>query len=144
MAAQDSRASLRNTKFGHMTIGQVMEKHVQSAHKDDSAEMVASLMMVEGFGAVPIVDEGNKLIGMISEFDLLNALRKGRELTDVTVAEIMTPNPVSVTQGTDVLTAIDVFQNNHLIRIPVVDTGGKLIGIAARRDILRGYLNSHE
>lgn len=143
MAAKHSRASLRDTKFGHMTIGQVMEKHVQSAHKDDSAEMVASMMM-EGFGAVPIVDDGNKLIGIISEFDLLNALRKGRELTDVMVAEIMTPNPVSVTQGTDVLTAIDVLQNNHLIRVPVVDTGGKLIGIAARRDILRGYLNSHE
>lgn len=143
MAEKDARASMRDSKFGHLTIGQVMEKEVQSAHKDDLAETVASMMM-EGFGALPIVDDGNRLIGIISEFDLLNALRKGRKLTEIKVEEIMTPNAVSVTQGTDVLTAIDVLQNNHLIRVPVVDVGGKLIGIVTRRDILRGYLHTHD
>jgi len=54
----------------------------------------------------------------------------------------MTPNPVSVTQNNDVVTVIEVLQNNHLIRVPVVDSTGKLIGILARRDILRGYLQT--
>ena len=54
----------------------------------------------------------------------------------------MTPNPVSVTKDTDVLTVIDVLQNNHLIRVPVVDSTRRLIGIVARRDILRGYLQA--
>ena len=97
---------------------------------------------MEGFGSVPIIDQAGRLTGIVSEFDLLNALRKGQSLRDVTAGEIMTPNPVSVTQHTDVLTAIDVLQNNHLIRVPVVDSTGKLIGILARRDILRGYLQS--
>ena len=143
MTAPEARVQLRESKFGQMTVRQVMEKEVQSAHTEDVAEMVASMMM-EGFGSVPIVDDANRLIGVVSEFDLLNALRKGRQLTEVRAGDIMTPNPISVTQGTDVPTAMDVLQNNHLIRIPVVDGAGKLIGIVARRDILRGYLNSHD
>ena len=97
--------------------------------------------MMEGFGSIPIVDGSSKLVGIVSEFDLLKALRKGKNLDEVLAGEIMTPNPVSVTQDTNVLTLIDVLQNNHLIRVPVVDAIGKLIGIVARRDLLRGYLH---
>jgi CBS domain-containing protein len=39
-------------------------------------------------------------------------------------------------------TLIGVLQTNHLIRVPVVDQDGKLIGIVARRDIVRGYLSA--
>ncbi len=133
--------SLRDTKFGHMTVKQLMEKDVQSSNKNTVAESLASYMM-DGFGSVPIVDDSQRLVGVVSEFDLLNALRKGRKLSEVTAAEIMTPNPVSANQNMDIPTLIDVLQNNHLIRVPVVDAGGKLIGIVARRDILRGYLQS--
>ena len=133
--------SLRDTKFGHMTVRQLMEKDVQSSNKNTVAESLASYMM-DGFGSVPIVDDSLRLVGVVSEFDLLNALRKGRKLSEVTAGEIMTPNPVSTSQNMDIPTLIDVLQNNHLIRVPVVDAGGKLIGIVARRDILRGYLQS--
>src|SRR5680860_57688 len=98
--------------------------------------------MMEGFGSVPIIDETSKLVGIVSEFDLLKALRKGKNLEDVMAGDIMTANPVSVTQDTNVLTLMDVLQNNHLIRVPVVDSKGKLIGIVARRDLLRGYLQT--
>jgi CBS domain-containing protein len=118
-----------------------METQVQSATKDTKAEILASYMM-EGFGSVPIVDDTNKLIGIVSEFDLLSSLRKGKKLEDVTAGDILTGNPISVTKDTDVMTLIDVLQNNHLIRLPVLDNVGKLIGIVARRDLLRGYLQT--
>ncbi len=137
----DSRGALRDSKFGHLTVGAIMEKEVQSANKETEAEMLASFMM-DGFGSVPIIDGQNKLLGIVSEFDLLTALRKGKKLNEVTAGEIMTPNPLSVTQDTNVMTLIDVLQNNHLIRVPVVDSAGKLIGIVARRDLLRGYLQA--
>ncbi|MDH3770888.1 MAG: CBS domain-containing protein, partial [Nitrospirota bacterium] len=132
---------LRGSKFGKLTVGAIMEKQVQSAEKDTKAEMIASYMM-DGFGSVPIVDENNKLVGIVSEFDLLATLRKGKKLKDVTAGEILTANPVSVTQDTDVVTLMDVLQNNHLIRVPVLDKVGNLIGIVARRDLLRGYLQT--
>jgi len=137
----EGQTELRGSKFGKLTVGAIMEKQVQSAEKDTSAEMIASYMM-DGFGSVPIVDENNKLVGIVSEFDLLAALRKGKKLKDVAAGEILTPNPVSVTQDTDVVTLMDVLQNNHLIRVPVLDNVGKLIGIVARRDLLRGYLQT--
>jgi CBS domain-containing protein len=137
----EGQAALRVSKFGKLTVGAIMEKQVQSAEKDTSAEMIASYMM-DGFGSVPIVDENNKLVGIVSEFDLLAALRKGEKLKDVAAGEILTPNPVSVTQDTDVVTLMDVLQNNHLIRVPVLDKVGNLIGIVARRDLLRGYLQT--
>lgn len=137
----EGQTALRESKFGKLTVGAIMEKQVQSAEKDTTAEMIASYMM-EGFGSVPIVDENNKLVGIVSEFDLLAALRKGKKLQDVAAGEILTPNPVSVTQDTDVVTLMDVLQNNHLIRVPVLDKVGNLIGIVARRDLLRGYLQT--
>jgi CBS domain-containing protein len=60
----------------------------------------------------------------------------------VTAGDILTENPVSVTKDTDMMTLVDVLQNNHLIRVPVLDNVGKLIGIVARRDLLRGYLQT--
>ena len=137
----EGQTALRESKFGKLTVGAIMEKQVQSAEKDTTAEMIASYMM-DGFGSVPIVDENNKLVGIVSEFDLLAALRKGKKLQDVSAGEILTPNPVSVTQDTDIVTLMDVLQNNHLIRVPVLDNVGKLIGIVARRDLLRGYLQT--
>ncbi|MDH3505029.1 MAG: CBS domain-containing protein [Nitrospirota bacterium] len=137
----DVRGALRDSKFGQMTVGAIMEKEVQSANKETESDMLASYMM-EGFGSVPIIDGNKKLLGIVSEFDLLSALRKGKNLNEVKAGEIMTANPVSVTQDTNVVTLIDVLQNNHLIRVPVVDSTGKLIGIVARRDLLRGYLHT--
>ena len=137
----EGQTAIRESKFGKLTVGAIMEKQVQSAEKDTKAEVIASYMM-EGFGSVPIVDENNKLVGIVSEFDLLAALRKGKKLQDVAAGEILTANPVSVTQDTDVVTLMDVLQNNHLIRVPVLDNVGKLIGIVARRDLLRGYLQT--
>ena len=134
-------SNFRETKFGQVSVGQLMETHVQAAHKDSNAEMLASLMM-EGFGSVPIVDQDNRLVGIVSEFDLLKALRKGKKLAEVVAGDIMTPSPISANQSMDMPSVIDILQNNHLIRVPVIDAAGKLIGILARRDILRGYLQS--
>ncbi len=137
----EGRASIRESKFGHLTVGVIMETQVQSATKDTKAEMLASYMM-DGFGSVPIVDNNNKLVGIVSEFDLLGSLRKGKKLEEVTAGDILTANPISVTKDTDMMTLVDVLQNNHLIRVPVLDNVGNLIGIVARRDLLRGYLQT--
>lgn len=137
----DDVAALRASKFGQLTVGSIMEREVQSGTKDTEAKMLASYMM-DGFGSVPIIDKSSKLVGIVSEFDILKALRKGKNLDEVIAGDIMTAHPVSVTQDTNVLTLMDVLQNNHLIRVPVVDTTGKLIGIVARRDLLRGYLQT--
>jgi len=100
-------------------------------------------LMIEGFGGVPIVDGNQRLVGIVTEFDLLAVLDAGKKLGDISAGQIMTPETISVTPDTDIRTLIYVLQTNHVIRVPVIDNkDGKLIGIVARRDILLGYVSS--
>lgn len=128
-------------EFSSMTVGQVMETRVQSVHLRTKGDVIASLM-IEGFGAVPVIDRRNKLIGIVSEHDLLAALDEGRELGTVTAGEIMTGNPYSVPAETNLSTLVHVLRASDLVRVPVVDAKSRLIGIIARRDVLRAYLGN--
>lgn len=128
--------------FDRLRVADVMEKEVQFGHKQTKGDVLASLM-IEGFGGVPIVDREQRLLGIVTEFDLLGVLDTGKKLSDISASQIMTHETVSVTPDTDIRTLIYVLQTNHVIRVPVVDNkDGKLIGIVARRDILLGYVSS--
>lgn len=129
----------RKKDFGEMMVKQVMQKTVQSAHLKTKGDVIASLM-IEGFGAVPVVDAKDKLLGIVSEHDLMAAMDDGHKLGDVVASEIMTYNPYSIHPETILPTLIHVFRASDLIRVPVVDSKDKLVGIIARRDVLRAYL----
>ena len=58
-------------------------------------DVMASLM-IEGFGAVPVVDSSRRLAGIVSEHDLLAAIDDGHALGRITAGDIMTGNPYSV------------------------------------------------
>ena len=126
-------------EFGEMMVKQVMQKMVQSAHLKTKGDIIASIM-IEGFGAVPVVDAKDKLLGIVSEHDLLAALDDGHKLGAVTAGEIMTCNPYSIHPEAMLPTLVHVFRASDLIRVPVVDAKDKLVGIIARRDVLRAYL----
>lgn len=125
--------------FALMQVKQVMQKMVQSAHLKTKGDVIASLM-IEGFGAVPVVDAKDKLLGIVSEHDLLAAVDDGRKLGDVAASEIMMFNPYSIHPEALLPTLIHVFRASDLIRVPVVDAKDKLVGIIARRDVVRAYL----
>jgi CBS domain-containing protein len=120
-----------------------MEREVQYAHPRTKAEVVAS-MMIEGFGAVPVVDDQLRLIGIVTEHDLLTALDRGLDWSHLSAEDIMARNPYSVRPETDLATLIHVLRASDLIRVPVVDAEEKLIGIVARRDIVRAWLSRKE
>ena len=128
-------------EFGLMMVKQVMQKQVQSAHLKTKGDVIASLM-IEGFGAVPVVDAKDRLLGLVSEHDLLGALDVGHTLGAVTASDIMTFNPYSIHPEAMLPTLVHVFRASDLIRVPVVDAKDKLVGIIARRDVLRAYLAS--
>lgn len=125
--------------FDSMTVSQVMEKQVQSVRLRTKGDVIASLM-IEGFGAVPVLENGRKLAGIVSEHDLLAAVDDGHQLGTVSAKDIMTANPYSVRPETTLGTLVHVLRASDLIRVPVVDAKDKLVGIIARRDVLRTYL----
>ena len=127
--------------FASMTVDRVMETRVQSVHLRTKGDVIASLM-IEGFGAVPVVDRQRKLLGIVSEHDLLAALDDGHGLGKVTAGEIMVGNPYSIRPETNLETLVHVLRASDLVRVPVIDEKGRLVGIIARRDVLRTYLSA--
>ncbi|NGZ96629.1 MAG: hypothetical protein CV089_10980 [Nitrospira sp. WS110] len=125
--------------FDSMTVSQVMEKEVQFVRLKTKGDVIASLM-IEGFGAVPVVENGRQLAGIVSEHDLLAAVDDGHHLGAVSAKDIMTSNPYSVRSETTLGTLVHVLRASDLVRVPVVNEKDKLIGIIARRDVLRTYL----
>jgi CBS-domain-containing membrane protein len=126
-------------EFDLMMVKQVMQKQVQAAHLKTKGDVIASLM-IEGFGAVPVVDAKDKLLGIVSEHDLLAAMDDGHKLGIIAAGDIMTCNPYSIHPEAMLPTLIHVLRASDLIRVPVVDANDKLVGIIARRDVLRAYL----
>lgn len=131
--------STKAKDFDSVTVGQVMEKRVQFVRLKTKGDVIASLM-IEGFGAVPVVDSGRRLAGIVSEHDLLAAMDDGHELGRITAGDVMTGNPYSVRPETTVGTLVHVLRASDLVRVPVVDAKDKVVGIIARRDVLRAYL----
>jgi CBS-domain-containing membrane protein len=125
--------------FDSMTVSQVMEKEVQFVRMRTKGDVIASLL-IEGFGAVPVVENGKKLAGIVSEHDLLAAIDDRHHLNALAAKDIMTSNPYSVRAETTLGTLVHVLRASDLVRVPVVDAKDKLIGIIARRDVLRTYL----
>ena len=139
MPKRRRRAKKPARNFSTMTVKDVMEKRVQSARLTTKGDVIASLM-IEGFGAVPVVNGGRRLAGIVSEHDLLAAIDDGHELGRITAGDIMTGNPYSVRAETTLGTLVHVLRASDLVRVPVVDANDKLVGIIARRDVLRTYL----
>ncbi len=129
--------SMAEVKASHL-----MERNVVSVDKETSCHDIADTLFKRGFGSIPVINSERMLIGLVSEFDILNALMKGKYLRETPASEVMTQSVVTIEEETPVMEVIDLLQARHLIRVPVVDPKGKLIGIVARRDILDCYVES--
>lgn len=141
--ATNQTSTPRDRTLNEWTVADIMERQVQTAHATTKADVVASFM-IEGFGSVPIVDAGHRLMGVVSEHDLLRSLDRGQQWKDTSAEAIMSVNPYSVRPETRIGTLIHVMQASDLVRVPVVDAAGTLVGIVARRDIIRAYVGGNE
>lgn len=127
--------------FKKLTASQLMETDAKTFSPDAAWEEMAEAMTKGGFGSVPIVDANHKLLGIVSEQDLLFPLIEGKDLSKITARDVMTKNPVTVTEDAKAGDIANLLVKYHLIRVPVVK-GDKLAGIVARRDMLFGYLRA--
>lgn len=128
--------------FKTLIAEQFMQDDVHAYRQEDDGETLAQAMTEGGFGSVPIVDQNRHLLGIVSEFDLLKALHEEKSLASVKAGDLMTPNPITVSPETPTMDILQLLEAKHLIRMPVVNEEGKLVGVVARRDVLQGYLNA--
>ena len=130
--------------FKTLEAEQFMQDVVTSFRVEDTVDRLAGAMSEGGFGSVPILAKDGKLVGIVSEYDLLKAIEEGKEMTKVTAGEIMIKDPVTVFRNTPAMEIIHLLQERHFIRTPVVDADGKLAGVVSRRDLIQGYLRANK
>ena len=120
---------------------QLMEDQVTTCHPEDSGLTVAHRLYDANIGSLPVVDVEKSLVGIVTEFDLLQAIEVGKNLRDTLVSTIMNHQVVTVTEDTAFMEIVELLQRNHLIRVPVVK-GKMLVGILARGDVILGYIKA--
>lgn len=118
-----------------MFVYEAMSTFVVAVTADSSAAQAATEMIVRDITGLPVIDQDGTLLGVVTELDLLRAARHGRDLSDLTVAEVMDERPLFVSPETNVNTAIDLMQEWQVRRLPVC-VGNRLVGIVSRGDIL--------
>ena len=126
-----------------LTVGQLMQDAVTQCTPRTDGATIAHLMTHRNYGSIPIVDEEGILIGLVTEYDLLQAMIDGRDLRTVLASEIMSTHPLKVTEDQTLVQVADLFQDRYVTRVPVV-RNNKLVGILARRDLLFGYLKASQ
>ena len=126
-----------------LTVGQLMQDAVTRCTSRTDASTIAHMMTHRNYGSLPVVEEDGTLIGIVTEYDLLQAMLDGRELRKILATEIMSTHPVTVTEDQTLAQVADLFQDRYLTRVPVV-RNNKLVGILARRDLLFGYMKASQ
>lgn len=124
-----------------LRVADLMEDAVVTcaAHTDGLA--LARVMTKRGFGSLPVVKEDKTLVGLVSEYDLLQSMIERRDPRKLTAAEIMTAKLLTVTEETPLVDLANLFQDRYVTRIPVVKDN-KLVGLVARRDLVFGYIKA--
>lgn len=117
----------------------VMNTPIIAASRTASAHEVALYMLLGGFSGVPIAEPDGSLAGIVTELDLLRALRTGRSLGATTVDEIMTRDVLTVDVEMSIEEIMEILDTERIQRVPVTKCG-KLVGIVSRPDVLRAVV----
>ena len=121
-----------------LKLEEIMTRPAISARENTPAKDIAFEIFYGFFSGMPVTDENGKVIGVVTELDLLKQVLAGKDFEKITAGDIMT-KPLTVDVNTSLRDALTVMIEKNIIRIPVTEEG-RLVGVIARRDILRHYL----
>jgi CBS domain-containing protein len=96
-------------------------------------------MFLGGFSGMPVAERGGNMVGIITEFDVIRAIRAGKPVESTSAEEIMTREVISVDADADVDEVMHIMETAHILRVPVTSKG-RLVGVIARPDILRAFV----
>lgn len=121
-----------------MKVEEVMTREVRTCTPGDSLSRAAQIMWEAECGCVPVVDAAGNPIAMITDRDVcMAAYTRGQPLWAMPVSSAASRRLVSVRQGEGLAIAEQLMREYQIRRLPVVDAGGKLVGILAMNDLAR-------
>jgi CBS domain-containing protein len=109
------------------------------AKERSSAFDVAAKFIETHESGMPVIDQNDRVVGFISEQNILEALRGTGRLEDILVKDIMNPVVVVAEEAATLEEVSKVMEDLRIHRLPVVD-GEKLIGTVTRQDLIRAWL----
>lgn len=137
------------------TVKDVMTTHVVAVRLNATYKEMAAKLRELRVSAFPVIDDENKVVGVVSEADLLTkealeysapslvgGILHGRERAKaaaVTAGDLMTRPPVTIGPRESVSHAARLMYSRKVKRLPVVDDDGRLVGIVTRTDVLGVY-----
>ncbi|WP_406164731.1 CBS domain-containing protein [Streptomyces sp. NBC_00996] len=147
----------------HNKVGSVMTMQVIRAEYGTPFKEVARRLGEHRISGLPVVDEDDKVIGVISETDLMirqadtpdpyepkkrfrlagltpSARKQAAKSRARTAGQLMTEPPIKVHADDTIVEAARTMARHHVERLPVVDEADRLVGIVTRRDLLQVFL----
>lgn len=118
---------------------------------------MARVLSEHRIGALPVLDVDDRLVGVVSQFDLLarqadpvpaparwwwgrRRRDEARRATGGTAGDVMTADPITVAPTATLPEAARLLTDNGIKRLPVVDERGALVGVVSRADLVRRFL----
>ena len=130
-----------------MLVRDVMTTQVVTMRPETSVHEAIRLLDASSITAAPVVEHGDRVVGVVSEADLLRDAvpqdnRTGmvphevpRQAAARTVAEVMTTHPVTLKSTDDLAVAVELLTSTAIKSAPVVDDD-RLVGVLSRRDVV--------
>ncbi|MFF9038990.1 CBS domain-containing protein [Streptomyces sp. NPDC014892] len=144
----------------HHIVSDVMTFPAVAVRRDTPFKEIVRAMTARQVGAVPVVEGDGRVVGVVSEADLLpkeefrdrdltraERLRRMPDLAKaaaVTAEEVMSTPAIVVRPDVTLGQAARIMAVNRVKRLPVIDDEGRLLGVVSRGDLLKVFLRSDE
>lgn len=120
-----------------MQIQDVMTRDAQCCRPDDSMNEAVRIMWERDCGSVPVVDERNRVLGMITDRDVcMAAYTQGRRPQDLPVHHAMSHGATACRPQDDLDSALRAMAQAQVHRLPVIDEDERLVGIVSVTDLI--------
>lgn len=123
---------------GHTLVMDVMSRNVHWCRPGDTLERAAQLMWDHACGALPVVDDHGRPIGMVTDRDVcMAAYTQGRSLSQILVRVAASQRLHCVRPDASLEDACTEMRAHRVRRLAVIDVGGNLVGMLSLSDIAR-------
>lgn len=117
----------------------IMEIPVIAATPQASLRDVATQLVTNEFSGMPVAAPDGRVVGVITESDIIRTLIQGKRLENLTAADVMTGPPITVDVNAPLEDVMKSLEDQRIVRVPVTNENS-LAGIISRRDVIRAIL----
>jgi predicted transcriptional regulator len=125
---------------GLKTVGSIASTNTLRFLAEQNGLAIAVALVSTHTAGAPVVDEKNRYIGFINEFDVMRALDTGKDLSKLTAEQIMRKTNLVVTPSTKLADAARTLDKESVVNLPVVNEKGEVTHSVSRHDLLRAWI----